>query len=129
MIAMPLIIAAVALSGIVHGSPASPHQPTVVRTSPREGATLKPGPFVVSVTFDRAMQPGSYSFAGPRDLAPEACGTPELSKDGRTYSMRCNASPGRQYEIWFNREPYMNFRSADGISAKPHRLTFSVSAK
>ena len=105
------------------------HTPKVLRTSPHEGATIDPGPFTLSVTYDQAMQPGSYSFAGPRDLAPEACGTPELSKDGRTYSMRCNASPGRAYEIWFNREPYMNFKSSEGVPGEPFRLLFSVAAK
>lgn len=124
---MSLIVAAAALSGALPGA-AAPRSttPRVVRTSPAQGATIKPGPFVLSVTYDRPMQPGSYSFAGPRDLAPEACGAPELSKDRRTYSMHCQASPGREYEVWFNREPYMNFQSVDGARAEPYRLTFTA---
>jgi hypothetical protein len=103
--------------------------PKVVAATPKEGATIKPGPFVLSVTYDRPMQAGSYSFAGPRELAPESCGKPELSKDQRTYSMRCNASPGRDYEVWFNREPYMNFQSVEGLRAEPYRLTFRAARK
>jgi hypothetical protein len=115
--------------GIAAHRPAAPPAPKVLATSPKEGATIDRGPFVVSVTYDRPMQPGSYSFAGPQELAPEACGTPELSTDGRTYSMRCNASAGRMYELWFNREPYMNFQSTEGARAEPYRLTFKSTPK
>jgi DNA-binding CsgD family transcriptional regulator len=126
MLAMSMIVAAVALTAAFRGgvSPAARAIPKVIATVPKEGAAIEPGPFVLSVTYDRPMQAGSYSFAGPRELAPEGCGTPELSADGRTYSMRCSASPGRNYEMWFNREPYMNFRSAEGVRAEPYRLTF-----
>ena len=73
------------------------------------------------------MQAGSYSFAGDPALAPEDCGMPEQSNDGRTYSMHCTVSPGRPYEIWFNRGEYMNFKSVEGIPAQPFRLGFKVS--
>jgi DNA-binding CsgD family transcriptional regulator len=131
MLTMSLIVAFAALSAAfpaTGGSP-MPKPPKVLSASPREGATIAPGAFVLSVTYDQPMQPGSYSFAGPRELAPEACGPAEQSKDGRTYSMRCNASPGRQYEIWFNREPYMNFQSTAGVRAQPYRLRFKVAAE
>ena len=60
---------------------------------------IEPGPLLLSVTYDRPMKAGSYSFAGDPALAPEDCGMPEQSEDGRTYSMRCTVSAGRQYEI------------------------------
>jgi DNA-binding CsgD family transcriptional regulator len=128
LLIMSLIIAAAALTPALHASRTSPAGavPEVITASPRQGATIKPGPLLLSVTFDRPMQPGSYSFAGDPKMAPENCGNPEQSRDGRTYSMHCTVSPGRTYEIWFNRGDYMNFRSAEGVSAQPYRLSFKV---
>ena len=108
-------------------SVAEPDPPKVVATNPTLGVTIEPGPLLLSVTYDRVMQAGSYSFAGDPALAPEDCGIPEQSNDGCTYSMRCTVSRGREYEIWFNRGQYMNFRSPDGVSAQPFRLAFKVS--
>jgi DNA-binding CsgD family transcriptional regulator len=129
MLIMSLIIAAAALTLALHASSASPAGavPKVVATIPQPGATIKPGRFYVSVTYDQPMQPGSMSFAGPRDLAPEVCGTPEQSRDGRTYRLCYLAMPGHHYEIWFNREPYMHFQSTKGVPAQPYRLEFNVS--
>jgi DNA-binding CsgD family transcriptional regulator len=129
MLMMSLIVAAAALTFAFHVSSTSPTGavPKVTATSPKTGATIKPGSFVLSVTYDRPMREQAYSFAGDARLVPENCGDVEQSKNGRTYSERCHASPGRHYEIWFNREPYMHFQSKEGIPAQPYRLVFSVS--
>jgi DNA-binding CsgD family transcriptional regulator len=131
MLIMSLIIVAAALSSTFRASSAAQpgSAPKIVATNPKQGATIKPGTLLLSVTYDRAMQPGSYSFAGNPQLAPENCAKPEQSKDGRTYSMRCTVSAGRQYEMWFNRAVYKNFKSLEGISADPYRLVFKVSAR
>jgi hypothetical protein len=128
MLIMSLIIAAAALTFAFHPSSASPagEVPKVVATSPKPGATIKPGQFLVSVTYDRPMMPGSASFAGDSNLTPKPCGMPKQSKDGRSYRMCFVASPGRKYEIWFNRGQFMNFRSVEGVSAEPYRLIFNV---
>lgn len=129
MLIMSLLFAATALMFAFHAgsAPAAGPVPRVVATSPKPGATIKPGRFFVSVTYDQPMMPGSMSFAGPVDLAPKVCGTPEQSKDMRTYRLCYIAMPGRHYEIWFNREPYMHFQSIHGVAAEPYRLEFDVS--
>lgn len=61
--------------------------PRVVATTPEPGAAIAPGPFVLSVTFDQAMQDQSFSFVQdlPRTFPkrlPMACtafhGSPDL---------------------------------------------------
>ncbi|TMJ18589.1 MAG: hypothetical protein E6G92_01725 [Alphaproteobacteria bacterium] len=106
-----------------HSLPASPR---VTATSPAQGAAIAPGPFELSVTFDRPMQAGSYSFV---QVAPESypdCGSsrPAQSRDGRTFTLRCAAVSGRSYEVWLNSPPYMNFKSVEGVPAGPYQLRF-----
>jgi DNA-binding CsgD family transcriptional regulator len=107
-------------------SPANPAAPPkVISTSPASGAVIAPGRFLLSVTFDQRMQPGSYSYTRTSpETYPDCAAEPILSADGRTYTLQCAAVAGRQYEIWFNRPPYMNFRGANGQSSEPHRLVF-----
>jgi DNA-binding CsgD family transcriptional regulator len=130
MLIMSLIIAAVALSFAFHASnaPQSGAVPKVIATNPKPGETINPGRIFVSVTYDQPMMSGSASFAGDPKLWPKACGNPRQSKDGRTYRMCFVASPGQDYEIWFNRGQYMNFKSIEGVSAQPYRLVFSTRA-
>lgn len=102
-------------------------QPTVVTTTPAAGAKISPGPFLLSATFDRPMMDGSYSFVQvSKNTYPDCKGQPARSRDGRTFTLRCTARAGRKYEVWFNRAPYMNFKSIRGAPAKPIRLTFPV---
>jgi DNA-binding CsgD family transcriptional regulator len=103
--------------------PAAP--PRVISTSPASGAVIPPGPFLLRVTFDQRMQSGSYSYTRiSPETYPDCAAQPRLSDDGRTYTLQCTAVAGRQYEIWFNRPPYMNFRGTNGLSSVPHQLLF-----
>jgi DNA-binding CsgD family transcriptional regulator len=99
--------------------------PRVVATNPRVGAVVPSGPLTLSVTFDRPMRRGSYSFVQvSAGSYPECAGRPAHSADGRTFTLRCTVRPGRSYEIWLNRQPYMNFTAEDGTPALPYQLTF-----
>jgi DNA-binding CsgD family transcriptional regulator len=101
--------------------------PRVVRTSPRQGAQIGPGPFALSVTYDQPMQAGNYSFVRvSRDSFPDCDPRASQSADRRTYTMHCIARAGARYEVWFNSPPYLNFRSAKGVSADPYQLLFGV---
>jgi hypothetical protein len=99
--------------------------PRVVATSPAAGAVIPPGPLTLSVTFDQPMLEGNYSFVQmSAETYPRCEPRPTLSRDARTYSVRCTALAGRRYEIWFNRPPYMNFKSIEGVPAQPFQLLF-----
>ncbi|WP_174284882.1 helix-turn-helix transcriptional regulator [Sphingomonas bacterium] len=115
---------AVPTEGPAVGSQAAPH---VIRTLPAAGATIAPGPFLLSVTYDRPMRGGSYSFVqSSADSYPACSNRPTQSADGRTFMMRCTAAPGRTYHVAFNETPYMNFKSVDGVPATPFHLTFTA---
>jgi DNA-binding CsgD family transcriptional regulator len=121
----------VALGAYSMGQQASPKgsaeaAPVVTATTPAAGAIIAPGPFTLSVTFDLPMLEG-YSFVQmSRETFPTCEPRVQFSADRRSFSQRCTALPGRHYEIWFNREPYMNFRSASGAAARPHQLLFQA---
>jgi DNA-binding CsgD family transcriptional regulator len=126
---MLLVIAAALGVGALNQRHAAPPQtnapPRVVGTSPGAGAIIPPGPFLLTVTFDQPMTDGSYSYTRTSpETYPECVLPPALSRDGRTFTMRCTAVAGRNYEIWFNRPPFMNFRGLNGVSSEPHQLLF-----
>lgn len=101
--------------------------PNVASISPADGSTIPPGPFDLTVRFDRPMLEGSYSFVRTSPATfPECQPNALMSLDRRSYTMRCTAVAGRDYEVWFNRPPYMNFKSADGVSAQPCRTRFKA---
>ncbi|HEX4738563.1 MAG TPA: LuxR C-terminal-related transcriptional regulator [Allosphingosinicella sp.] len=123
-----IAVAALALSSNRHdaAAPTSPTAPPrVVATSPARGAAIPPGPFLLTVTFDQPMADGSYSYTRTSpETYPDCAYPPILSRNARTFTLRCTAVPGRQYEIWFNRLPYMNFRGLNGVSSEPYQLLF-----
>ncbi len=124
---MLLIAAAMGVGALNqrHAPPQTDAPPRVVRTSPAAGAVIPPGPFLLTVTFDQPMTDGSYSYTQMSpETFPDCTMKPELSKDARTFTVRCRAAAGRNYEIWFNRQPYMNFRGLNGVSSEPYRLLF-----
>ena len=103
--------------------------PRVVSTSPADGAAIRPGPFTLSVTFDRAMRPGSYSFT-VRDQGryPDCAREPTQSSDGRTFTLACTAKAGARYAVGFNSNRFTNFRAAEGgTPARPAAITFTAS--
>jgi DNA-binding CsgD family transcriptional regulator len=95
--------------------PPDTRAPRVIATRPGEGAVIDPGPFQLSVTFDRQMAPESYAFSHDRAEAvpPECSGPPRLSSDGRTYTLDCSARPGDRYVTYFNRPPHIGFLDAE----------------
>jgi len=110
----------------VRGEP--PASPKVVSTSPADGSVIQPGPFTVSVTFDRPMLPDAMSVVRTDEGAfPDCRSRPQISADGRTWTMECVASAPGSYVMYFNRPPYMNFRDGSTRTpAEPARLQFTV---
>lgn len=127
-----VILFSVALIGFLFGkggdsSEAGMATPKVVSTSPANGSTISPGPFDLTVTFDRPMLKGSYSFVQiSPETFPDCRPGAQMSSDRRSYTMRCTAAAGRDYEVWFNRPPYVNFKSMNGVSAQSHRIRFKA---
>lgn len=124
-------IASVALMA-VFGSAAGSQSgiPRVVHTSPSAGAVVRPGRFTLSVTFDQPMTAGSFSYVQKSaDTFPKCAFPARLSADGRTFTTECEVTAGRDYEIWFNSPPYLNFKSINGTPAEAHQLQFHSGAR
>lgn len=112
------------VTNTVTPAPAS-STPKVTGTSPTQGSVVDASSRIISVTFDRPMLPGSFSFCrASAETYPNIEGDPVQSPDGCTYSIPCTLQAGREYAVWFNRLPYMNFRGLDGTSAEPYLLMF-----
>ena len=125
MLLIAAVLGVAALNRHDAAPPPTNAPPRVVATKPTAGAVIPPGPFVLSVTFDQPMIDGSYSYTQTSPESFPGCVVkPVLSRDARTFTVRCTAAPGRNYEIWFNRPPYMNFRGLNGISSEPFQLLF-----
>ena len=124
------IATTIGLMAVLASHSGAPHAPTVVRTSPAAGALVAPGTIVLSVTFDQPMADGGFSYVQKSAESFPHCGFPaNLSADKRTFTVSCTLEAGRNYEIWFNSPPYMNFKSASGVPAEPHQLLFSTKAR
>ena len=127
-----VILFSVALIGFLFGrggesSEAAMTAPNVVSTSPADGSTISSGPFDLTIRFDRPMLEGSYSFVQiSPETFPDCRPGAQMSPDRRSYTMRCTVAAGRDYEVWFNRPPYVNFKSTNGVSAQPHRIRFKA---
>ena len=127
-----VILFSVAFIGFLFGkggesAEAAMTAPKVVSTSPADGSTISSGPFDLTVRFDRPMLESSYSFVQiSPETFPDCRPGAQMSPDRRSYTMRCTAAAGRDYEVWFNRPPYVNFKSTNGVSAQPHRIRFKA---
>jgi DNA-binding CsgD family transcriptional regulator len=131
-----VLTALIAIGAYAIGEHSSPSKtadsgaPKVVETRPANGSTIAPGPYSLSVTFDQPMMEGDYAFVqvSPQtatDCEPRAT----QSADRRTFVVRCKAAPGKHYEVWFNRPPYMSFQGLSGMVAEPKQLLFSVRSR
>jgi DNA-binding CsgD family transcriptional regulator len=111
---------------VVSSQPSMPVAPSVVSTFPTLDAVVEPGRINLSVTFDRPMRRRSYSFVQKSVATYPNCDKklPAQSADGRTIELMCEVEAGHQYEVWFNRAPYMNFRDQNGVPAVPFGLRF-----
>lgn len=121
-----MMLAGLAFAALMVGRPESmPSEPRVVATTPAQGATIPPGPFTLSVTYDRAMAPDGWSFVQTgRGAYPGCDNRPVQSSDGRTFTMRCTAEAGTRYAVAFNAGRFRNFRSRAGVPAQPAMLWF-----
>jgi DNA-binding CsgD family transcriptional regulator len=131
--AMIMIVAALVIGTYAQRRPSPPQvggPPRVVTTSPGRGAVIRPGPFLLSITYDQPMLDGSFSYTRSSPETAIECDFPAtLARDGRTFTVRCTAHPGRHYETWLNRPPYMSFKGLNGIAAEPYPLTFRAAER
>jgi beta-lactamase regulating signal transducer with metallopeptidase domain len=102
--------------------------PTIASTDPKVGATdVDPNLKEISVTFDRDMDTGGFSWTGSGPNYPP---TPEGSGatwvDKRTCILPVQLKRGSFYRVGINSSSYQNFRSATGVPAETAAIYFAT---
>lgn len=99
----------------------------VVRSYPVSGATdIAPGEIEIAVTFSKAMQEGSFTWAVEwAGSVPEIGERPAFTADHRTCVLKATLAPGRTYAFRLNGSN-QNFKDENGNPALPYLLTFST---
>lgn len=102
--------------------------PQVVGTNPAEGVKdLDSHTTVISVTFDRPMTDGSWSWVMEDGAAfPTVTGDPFFSEDMRTCFLPVSLESMTSYVVWINSDEHQNFRDQNGVPAAPYRLVFAT---
>jgi len=101
--------------------------PTVVSATPENYADdVSPELSEISVTFDQTMTDRSWSWVRWNYPYPETVGKPHYDATRTTCTLSVKLEPGKAYFVRINAEPYMNFRSDQGMSAQPYVLVFAT---
>ena len=100
--------------------------PTIVSTTPKIGATdVDPNINAISVTFDRDMDVGGYSWTGSGEFHPP---TPEgvtpVWIDKRTCELPVRLKKAWYYRVGINSTSHQNFRSELGVPVPTSAIYF-----
>jgi hypothetical protein len=99
-------------------------KPHVTGMVPANGQQdVDPRTTAIVVTFDRPMRDQSWAVVGGGEHFPKT-GKPSYDQDRKVLTIPVELKPDWQYEFWLNRGKYDSFRSADGESLQPIRVTF-----
>jgi len=101
--------------------------PRILATSPRIAETdVNPAIAEITVTFDRDMQEGfSWTGGGPEfPVSPN--GQKAQWRDKRTCVLPVQLESGRYYRVGINSTSFQNFRSIEGVPAKPSAIYFTT---
>jgi hypothetical protein len=97
--------------------------PKVVRIMPAPGSVVRPGPMVLSVTFDRPMACAAVRKASPFPIPCPGEGDAVLfSPDRRTLTTVCVVEAGASYSM-----PLVDFVGDGGAKSERYDLAFTTS--
>jgi hypothetical protein len=107
------------------GKPRAGPSPRVVRVMPAPGSVVRPGPMVLSVTFDRPMACKANLAASPFPLpCPDGQGAVIISPDRRTLTTVCPVEAGSSYTM-----PLVDFVGDGGSKSERYDLAFTTSTE
>jgi hypothetical protein len=101
--------------------------PAIVETLPKVGAKdIDPSTSEITVTFDRDMSEGfSWTGSGPEHpVTPE--GKKPFWRDKRTCVLPVELKEGKYYRVGINSTSFQNFKSAEGVPARPSAIYFTT---
>ena len=106
----------------------SDNRPTVVSTTPVALADdVDPSLKQISIMFDRQMMVGSWSWVGGGQTFPKTTGGPSYdSQSGTICTLPVKLEPGTVYWVGVNSPQHQNFKSADGVPARPYQILFAT---
>jgi len=105
-------------------------EPVVVGTTPAIGTIdVSPSLDKLSVTFNQTMKNGGWAWVRWEDPYPDTTGKPSYDSQLKTCTLPVKLKPGQAYLVAFNTDPYIGFRSASGVAAKPYVLVFATKDK
>jgi hypothetical protein len=111
--------------GCVDGKPRDGPAPRVVRVMPAPGSVVRPGPMVLSVTFDRPMACKANAAASPFPIPCPGDGRAVvLSPDRRTLTTVCVVEAGASYSM-----PRVDFVGDGGTRSERYDLAFTTSTQ
>jgi RNA polymerase sigma-70 factor (ECF subfamily) len=103
-------------------------RPVVIKSIPAAGADrVDPDTTQISVTFSKAMQPGTWSWCVlSKESYPGTSEAPKYLDDHRTCVLPVKLQPGKTYAVWINSEKFYEFKDAKGQPAVPYLLVFGT---
>jgi beta-lactamase regulating signal transducer with metallopeptidase domain len=102
--------------------------PTIVSTEPKIGATdVDPSLKEITVTFDRDMDVGGYSWTGGGEFYPTVPeGQSAVWTDKRTCALPVQLKKGSFYRVGINSTSFRNFKSELGVPAETAAIYFAT---
>ncbi len=80
----------------------------------------------VTVTFDQAMQDGSWSWTGEGETYPDTTGHPNYDAGRTVCTLPVKLEPGTVYRVGINGPSRQDFKSVKGVPAPRHVLVFAT---
>ena len=103
------------------------NNPTVISTTPDVYANdISPNLSEITVTFDRKMADGSWSWTGGGDSFPEINGKIHYDPSYTTCNLPVKLKPGNVYWIGINSPSHKNFKTSNRVPAKRHVILFAT---
>lgn len=101
--------------------------PRVVETVPETLANeVLPDVDKITVTFDKKMRNGSWSWTGGGETFPKVTGKPHYDDKLTTCTLPVKLQPGKVYWIGINSPSHKNFKSTDRVPARRYVILFAT---
>jgi beta-lactamase regulating signal transducer with metallopeptidase domain len=101
--------------------------PRILSSTPRTGDTeVDPGLQQLTVTFDRDMDTGGYSWTGGGPEFPGREDQRPQWRDKRTCVLPVKLETAHYYRVGINAPSFQNFRSATGMAVIPTAIHFTT---
>jgi hypothetical protein len=95
---------------------------------PNGAQDVDPSLKAIVVTFDRPMQDRSWAVVtlGSADQVPKGAGPVSYDATRKVFTMPVELQPAKEYVFGLNAEPYLGFRSQEGIPLAPVVVRFKT---